>query len=108
MEPRYVCETRRRVAESLRMSVKRDEWLDVAVAKAIGSACGGFKAGAFGEVLAELVDHPTCTMEKTDTIKTESGEAVNVWECSNCGETCEEINGSYEFCPHCGAEVLND
>ena len=108
MEPRYVCEARRRVAESLRMSVNRDEWLDVAVAKAVGSACGGFKVAAFGEVLAELVDHPTCTMEKTDTIKTESGEAVNVWECSNCGETCEEINGSYEFCPHCGAEVVSD
>ena len=52
MEPRDMCEARRRVAESLRMSVKRDEWLDVAVAKAIGSACGGFKVAAFGEVLA--------------------------------------------------------
>ena len=108
MEPRDMCEARRRAADSLRMSVKGDEWLDVAVAKAIGSACGGFKAGAFGEVLAELVDHPTCTMDKTDSYKTESGETVNVWECSRCGETCEEINGSYEFCPHCGAEVDDD
>ena len=47
-------------------------------------------------------------MEKTDSYKTESGETVNVWECSNCGETCEEVNGSYEFCPHCGAEVVDD
>ena len=107
MEPKYMCEARRRVAESLRMSVNGDEWLDVAVAKAIGSACGGFKAKAFGDVLAELMDHPTCTMEKTDSCKTEMGETVNVLECSNCGETCEEINGSYEFCPHCGAEVVS-
>ena len=107
MEPKYMCEARRRVAESLRMSVNGDEWLDVAVAKAIGSACGGFKAKAFGDVLAELMDHPTCTMEKTDSCKTEMGETVNVLECSNCGETCEEVNGSYEFCPQCGAEVVS-
>ena len=92
----------------MRMSVNDDEWLDVAVSKAIHSACGGFKAEAFGYVLVELLDSPTCTMEKTDSYKTESGETVNVWECSNCGETCEEVNGSYEFCPHCMAEVLND
>nr|DAF04125.1 MAG TPA: DNA directed RNA polymerase, 7 kDa subunit [Caudoviricetes sp.] len=108
MEPRDMCEARRRAADSLRASVKRDEWLDVAVAKAIGSACGGFKAEAFGEVLAELVDQPTCTMEKTDSYQTESGGTVNVWECSNCGETCEEISGRYEFCPHCYAEVVED
>ena len=107
MEPRDMCEARRRAADSLRMSVKGDEWLDVAVAKAIKSAYGGFKAKAFGEVLAELVDHPTCIMNNTDSYKTESGETVNVWECSRCGETCEEVSGSYEFCPHCGAEVVS-
>lgn len=103
-----MCEAGRRAADSLRMSVKRDEWLDVAVAKAIGAACGGFKAEAFGEVLAELVDHPTCTMEKTDSYKTEGGETVSVLECSRCGETHEEVNGCYEFCPHCMAEVVED
>lgn len=108
MEPKDMCKARRSAADSLRMSVKRNEWMDVAVAKAIGSACGGFKAEAFGEVLAELVDHPTCTMEKTDSYKTERGETVNVWECSHCGETCEEVNGRYEFCPHCMAEVVED
>lgn len=30
-----MCKARRRAADSLRMSVKRDEWLDVAVAKAL-------------------------------------------------------------------------
>lgn len=108
MEPKDTCKARRRAADSLRMSVKGDEWLDVAVAKAIGSACGGFKALAFGEVLAELIDLPTCSMNKTGSLKTEGGETVNVWECSNCGQECEEINGSYEFCPHCMAEVVED
>lgn len=108
IEPLDVCKARRDAAASLRESVKRDDWLDVAVAKAVWSACGGFKDQAFGEVLAELVDQPTCTMEKTDSYKTESGETVNVWECSRCGETCEEVNGAYEFCPHCMAEVVED
>ena len=58
--------------------------------------------------LAELIDLPTCSMDKTESLKTEGGETVNVWECSNCGQECEEINGSYEFCPHCGAEVVDD
>lgn len=108
MEPKDMCEARHRAAESLRMSVNGDVWLDVAVSKAICSACRVFKSKAFGYVLAELIEQPTCTMEKTESYKTESGETVNVWECSNCGETCEEVNGSYEFCPHCMAEVLND
>ena len=108
MEPKDMCEARRRAANSMRMSVNDDDWLDVAVSKAIHSACGGFKAEAFGYVLVELLDSPTCTMEKTDSYKTESGETVNVLECSNCGETCEEVNGIYEFCTHCTAEVLND
>lgn len=108
MEPKDVCKARRDAASSLRDSVKRDEWLDVAVAKAVRSACGGFKAQAFGDILAELIDQPTCTMEKTDSYKTEGGETVSVWECSRCGQTCEEVNGSYEFCPHCMAEVVED
>lgn len=97
MEPKDVCKARRDAASSLRDSVKRDEWLDVAVAKAVGSACGGFKAQAFGDVLAELVDQPTCTMDATDSTYTVDGEMVLTWECSRCGETCEEVNGRYEF-----------
>lgn len=103
-----MCEARRVAASSLRDSVKVGDWLDVAAAKAVRSAFGCYGAAPFGEYLAELIELPTCTMEKTDSIKTESGETVNVWECSRCGETCEEVNGRYEFCPHCMAEVLND
>jgi len=34
---------------------------------------------------------------------------VHVHECSECGLECEQVNGSYERCPHCGAvNVLDD
>lgn len=104
MEPRDMCEARRAAANSLRMSVRRDEWLDVAVATAVRESCG-IRARTFGDALADLIDQPMCSMDKTDSYEAERGEIVNVWECSKCGQTCEEINGSYEFCPHCGAEV---
>ena len=107
MTHKDMCNARRAVASSLRKSVERDEWLDVAVVRAVGECCG-IKAMTCCEALASLIDQPTCTMEKTDSFKTEGGETVNVWECSNCGQECEEINGSYEFCPHCGAGVVDD
>ena len=108
MDPKDMCKARRAAASSLRESVKGDAWLDIAVVKAIDAACNGIQAVAFGDVLAELVDCPRCSMDKTDSYKTESGETVNVWECSRCGQTCEEVNGLYEFCPHCQAEVVDD
>ena len=29
------------------------------------------------------------------------------WECSACGGTYEDVYGSYEFCPRCGARVVD-
>ena len=58
--------------------------------------------------LADLIDRPTCHMEHTDTYRTSEGLEIRTWECDRCGRTCEEVNGDYEFCPHCGAEVVND
>ena len=31
---------------------------------------------------------------------------VHVMECSACGGTYEYVNGSYEYCPRCGAKVV--
>ena len=56
--------------------------------------------------LADLIDRPTCHMDLTETIVTVYGE-ICIWKCSVCGQECEEINGVYEYCPHCGAEVLD-
>lgn len=31
---------------------------------------------------------------------------VHVMECNECGRTYEHVNGSYEFCPHCGRRIM--
>lgn len=98
---------RRGAAEALR-SLGRTTLPVVAIVDTVADAYGGRPDASPVESLADLVDWPTCSMDKTESLKTEGGETVNVWECSNCGQECEEINGSYEFCPHCGAEVADD
>lgn len=59
------------------------------------------------EHLADLIDRPTCHMDLTETVDFDCVE-IRFWECGECGQTYEEINGAYEYCPHCGAEVLDD
>ncbi len=61
----------------------------------------------YWENLADLIDHPTCRLELT-AVETHGNTEVRIYECSECGRTCEEIYGKYERCPHCGAEVLED
>lgn len=51
--------------------------------------------------------HPTCRLDLTD-VETYGNIKVRIYECSECGRTCEEIYGKYERCPHCGTEVLNE
>ena len=58
------------------------------------------------ERLADLIDRPTCRLELTD-VETYGNIKVRIYECSECGRTCEEIYGKYERCPHCGAVVQN-
>lgn len=55
----------------------------------------------------EYVRERTCHFDQTDEIPTISG-MIRVWECSNCGRECEELNGVYEYCPHCGAKVIEE
>lgn len=59
--------------------------------------------------LADLIElqRKTCRLELTDT-ETHGNAKVRIYECSECGRTCEEIYGKYERCPHCGAEVLDE
>lgn len=56
------------------------------------------------EELADLIDRPTCRLELT-AVETHGNTEVRIYECSECGRSCEEIYGKYERCPHCGAEV---
>lgn len=66
--------------------------------------CPGKTASEALEQLADLVDCPECRMELVDTTDSAWGE-VRAWECSNCGDVCEETMGSYGRCPNCGAVV---
>lgn len=59
------------------------------------------------ERLADLIDIPTCRLELTD-VETHGNAKVRIYECSECGRTCEEIYGKYERCPHCGTEVVDE
>lgn len=59
------------------------------------------------ERLADLIDRPTCRLDLTD-VETHGNTKVRIYECSECGRTCEEIYGKYERCPHCGAVVIDE
>lgn len=48
----------------------------------------------------------TCHMDLTETDTYEL--TYRTWECSECGRSCEELWGAYEYCPHCGAKVVAD
>ena len=56
--------------------------------------------------LADLIDRPTCHLELTD-VETHGNTKVRIYECSECGRSCEEIYGKYDRCPHCGAVVVD-
>lgn len=60
-----------------------------------------------GKLVDCKTDRPTCCLDLTD-VETYGNLKVRIYECSECGRTCEEIYGKYERCPHCGAEVIDD
>lgn len=59
------------------------------------------------KTLADLIDRPTCSLDLTD-VETYGNAKVRIYECSECGRSCEEMYGEYERCPHCGARVVRD
>lgn len=64
--------------------------------------------GDIFERLAELVDRPTC---RNIYAETEKGGCENGFKCSECGNTVEDyegfrISGEFNYCPNCGAEVV--
>lgn len=48
----------------------------------------------------------TCRVDLTDTIVSTNGVLFHYWECSECGQTHEEVEGEYDYCPHCGAQIV--
>lgn len=56
-------------------------------------------------IVDELADMQTTVLDLTETTRTVHGEEVRGWECRECGQSCEEMYGAYEYCPHCGRRV---
>lgn len=56
-------------------------------------------------IVDELADVGTTVLDLTETTRTVNGEEVRGWECRECGQSCEEMYGEYEYCPHCGRRV---
>ena len=56
------------------------------------------------ELNAEL-EIRTCKLEETESYSN-ANEVIHLLECSECGRTCEHVNGSYPRCPHCGAKAV--
>lgn len=57
-------------------------------------------------IVDELADTQTTVLDLTETTRTVHGEEVRGWECRECGQSCEEMYGEYEYCPHCGRKVV--
>lgn len=105
---------RRDVAENIRNAANRrkDELQDdpdyspFAALYAIFCGVRGFPRYKDLLHLADLIDRPTCCLELTD-VEIHGNVKVRIYECSECGRTCEEIYGKYERCPHCGTVVVD-
>lgn len=63
-----------------------------------------------------VLNEDVCHADETDTWECvcdgigHYGErmTIHVMECDKCGHTYEHVNGSYEYCPHCGRRVVEE
>lgn len=69
-------------------------------------ACVDYEHGNIFDYLADLIDVPTTVLDLTETTRTVNGEEVRGLECRECGQSCGEMYGEYEYCPHCGRKVV--
>lgn len=120
----FTNEERREVAENLRkqlMAMREDDRYkkDVDVVECGNTAYrniawsvelyGNLEKGNYINIverLADLIDRPTCELDHIDTDPAQDGYPLRLHECSNCRRLCYEIYGEFEYCPHCGAEVV--
>lgn len=102
-------EERRAFAENLRYIAQHPpEWATsaCAIAEVFDADYPLWKdSGELFDMLADLIDVPTTTLDFTEATRTVHGEEVRGWECRECGQSCEEMYGEYEYCPHCRRKV---
>lgn len=105
---------RREAAESLRyISQHPPEWATSACAIAeVFDADYPLWAdsGELFAMLADLIDRPTCRNVYDEH---EMGACENGFECSVCGNRVEDfehccITGTFNYCPKCGREVVDE
>ena len=68
------------------------------------------------QAIAATLGYGECQADETETIECVCDDVwhygkrltVHVMECSECGRTYEHVNGTYEFCPHCGRRVVDE
>lgn len=93
---------RRAVAARMREIMRDDPhgWLDIMVAKAVVDMMGeGVK---IGEIVVDLIDRPTCHIRETDH------EFEDGVRCDRCRMTFRRPWEPFNYCPNCGAEVVED
>lgn len=104
----FTNDERREVAKKLREQAKNNyftlmQWWDNLQLAVMGKVYITAPEKVYLSI-ADLIDCPTCRLELTE-IETHGNAKVKIYECSECGRTCEEIYDKYERCPHCGAVV---
>lgn len=62
------------------------------------------------KLLADFIDRPTC---RNIYDEDEDGACANGFQCSDCGHVVEDyegyrVHGTWNYCPYCGAEVIDD
>lgn len=114
---------RRDVAARLRgldVEITNRDTLERAVDKFMKAACGdipfspirysGRNLCGLANIFADLIDRPTC---RNIYDEDEDGACANGFQCSACGHVVEDcegyyVNGTWNYCPNCGKEVLDD
>lgn len=120
-------ETRRKVAKRLReldvsdievdgCIIDSPKYVGLLLMRMLDAACdyrdglhyfpSSFSARAVVELFADLIDRPTCSMEYRPEYSGDEIYPTEVYRCSKCGWFVNE--GKPDYCPSCGAEVIDE